>query len=332
MPFDPTTFPIDDTQLPWGLSLAEVEARLPGRAWWEPYGGWPNLRGACHTVFGLAATACNVRAQARHKPVLQVSYELAPPPTHRGERAVPPATWMQSLTQLLGPPTEAKTYPNANHPGNVKYSARWEQWPLQVSLSVYGGVRLDEPGGPAAAGLFLDWQDMVAVAGPLVAAAQAQANALAAVAGQVSQLERFDTAQTYTPFYVPDSSSPGPQTPYTNDQRRQAERALYRDGLCDTPALLARQLTEQQALLWAVPGQESWAVSTRRDTVLVPVDAPPLLELVTLHPARGSGYISLYVGAIHLQDAYGSPTLGRMADALERATGAPVSRVEEYDC
>jgi hypothetical protein len=331
MPFSPTTFPIDETQLPWGLSLAEVEARLPGRAWWEPYGGWPNLRGACQSVLGLAATACNVRAPAYDKPVLQVSYELAPPPAHRGPQAVPTDTWVEPLTQLLGPPTEAKTYANANHPGNVKYAARWERWPVRVSLSVYGGIRTDEPGGPAAAGLFLDWKDEIAAARPFYEAARAQSAALQAAVGGLDSRQIFTTQQAQGGYMMADFAADNPYPALSDTLLRQSQRALYRDDLLETPSQLQAQLTNHQIALWPVPGRAEWAVSTRWDTILCST-LGPAAELLTLRPAKGGGGLTFSIGDLRLHDAYGTPHLEKLAAALEQQVGLAVSRVEDYDC
>lgn len=330
MPFNPNTFFIDGTELPWGLSLDEAEARLAGREWWEPYGGWPNLRGACQSVYGLLATACNLRAPASRKPILQISYELAPPPGHYGPQAVAPDYWVKPLTQLLGPPEHVHTYPGARHPGSVGYTARWTKGPLQVSLSVFGGIREEEQGGPSAAGIFLDYLDLVALAGSFVEAARVQSAALAAVAGQVAQSQTFTTQREQYPFYLDDydRKAPAPDA----EVRYQAARALYREGLYDTPALLAGQLTAQQVLLWAVPGQNTWAVSRKWDTVLLAPAADLRLELVTLRPARGSGNVMLYVGELNLSDDYGSPVLAELATSIERATGLAVSQYEDYDC
>lgn len=328
MPFNPTTFFVDETELPWGRSLDEAEAQLAGRSWWEPYGGWPNLRGACHSVYGLPAVACNLRAPASHKPILQVSYELAPPPGHHGPKAVAPDYWVKPLTQLLGPPEHVQTYPGARHPGSVGYAARWTNGPLQVSLSVFGGIREDEQGGPAAAGLFLDYLDLVALARPFVEAARMQSAALAAVADQVTQSQNFTTQRAQHPFYLDDydRKAPAPDA----EQRYQAARALYREGLYDTPALLASQLTPQQVLLWAVPGQNTWAVSRKWDTVLLVPSAS--LELVTLRPACGSGNVTLALGDLSLSDDYGSLVLAELATAIEQATGLTVNQYEDYDC
>jgi hypothetical protein len=103
------SYPLNGLALPWGLTLAEATARLKAQPQLPPFGGWPNLRVACRSVFGLAATEANLRAPALHKPVLQVSYELAAPPQFRGQPREA-AQWQQSLTALLGAPGQTQAY------------------------------------------------------------------------------------------------------------------------------------------------------------------------------------------------------------------------------
>jgi hypothetical protein len=333
MPFDDQHFFVDDQPLPWGLSLAEVDAGLSGRAWLVPYGGWPNLRSVCRSVLGLAAVECNLRGPAWHKPVLQVSYQLAPPPGHPGPGPADPAYWTAPLSQLLGPPTKAGPSANpAPGAGSVVYSAEWQRPQLHLSLSVYGGVRA-EAAGPAAAGLYLHWQDELTAAAPYVAAAAARSNALNARFGWISRELIFRTAQPQTGYFWLPSPASTAEAARAETRLRQAQRALYRDNLCDTPTTLQEQLTEHEVALWPVRGRgATWAVSTKWDTTVLKAPDWPPLELHLLHPAKGSGTQWLAVGDLRLHDSYGAPGLGQLAAALERYAGAPVRRTEDYDC
>ncbi|UOR06807.1 hypothetical protein MUN82_06810 [Hymenobacter aerilatus] len=331
MPLTPTAYPIDDQQLPWGLTLAEAERQLGQQAWLPPYGGWPNLRGACRSVLGLAAVEYNLRAPAHHKPVMQVSYELAPPLNHLGTGPVAAARWVQPLTQLLGAPAEIKHYPEKPRWDMVTDTARWE-WPtVRLSLSVFGGVR-QEKAGPTAAGLYLAWLDEQTAARPFMAAVRAQSAALEASVARIQEPLLFTTQGRQTSYYQPDYSTPYPHAALADTERRQAQRALYRDGLCETPTPLQTRLHDQQVALWAVPDQAAWAVSIRQDTIVLTPPTLPAVELITLRPAKGGGAMLLSIGDLHLQDAYTSPTLGQLAAALEQHVGVVVRRVEQYDC
>ena len=331
MPFDPSAFPINTVLLSWGATLADAAAQLPGHAWWEPYGGWPNLRGACRSVLGLPATECNLRAPAASKPIMQASYELGAPPLATWLAAVP-EPWLGPLTALLGSPVEAgftdRTWQQGS--GSVVYSARWRQPTVRISLSVFGGVRRGQ-GGPAAAGLFLDWTDEVTAARPFYEAAQVRSNALQTAAAQLTMPQIFTTQQAQGTYMMADFTRTDPYPGLADELLRQSQRALYREGLLETPTTLRAQLTNHQVALWPVPGQAEWAVSTRWDTVLL-TPAGPATELLTLRPAKGSGGLTLAVGDLRLGDAYGTPALAALATAIEQQVGQRVSRVEDSDC
>jgi hypothetical protein len=327
---DLISYPLDTLTLPWGLTLAEAAARLQTHAQLPPHGGWPSLRVPCRSVFSLAATEAELRAPARYKPVLQVSYELAAPPQFRGQPQEA-AQWQQPLRELLGAPghTQAYTEPGRTGWSNVVYTARWQVGPVQVGLSVFGGVR-QQVGGPVAAGLYLDWRDELTAAQPFLAAAEAEAAALEAVATQAAAPLVFRLQQRQTKYHQPRYDAPTPDPGREATRLRQAQRALYREGLYETPTRFQSQLSDYEVALWSVPGRAAWAVSTRLDTVLLTPDTP--LELVILHPAKGGGNHQLRVGDLRLGDAYGAAALPALAAAIERHTGRPVPRVDDNDC
>lgn len=326
--FDPRYFPLDDQLLAWGTTLDEAEQQLTSRPWLTPYGGWPNLRSPCREVLGLPAVECNLRGPARRKPIMQASYELAPPPAHRGPGPADPAYWVEPLTRVLGPPTQAGPNPHAYAgSGSVGYTARWEQPLLHVGLSVFGGLRQEES-GRASAGLYFDWRDVLTAARPFYEAALADSAALAAEYERlVLPPQLFDTRQRQG--YSGDPAPAGDAAAQT--RWRQSERALYREGLLETPPPLQARLSPTQLALWRVPTRAAWAISTQYDTVLLPDADPAAVELVTLHPAKGGGNVQLSAGALSLNDAYNAPALPRLAQALERV-GVAVRRDEDYDC
>lgn len=328
-PFDPRFFPVDDQLISWGSTLDEAEQQLAPRPWLPPHGGWPNLRSRCQAVLGLPAVECELRGPARHKPILQASYELAPPPNHPGPGPADPAYWVAPLTRVLGPPAEAGPNPHAYAgSGSVVYTARWEMPLLNVGLSVFGGVRQQEA-GRASAGLYFDWRDVLTAARPFYEAALVQSAALAAEYAHLTlPPQRFDTRQRQGRYY--DDPAPAGDAA-TQTRWRQSERALYREGLLETPPALQASLSATQLALWRVPTRAAWAVSTQHDTVLLPDAAPVPVELTTLRPAKGGGAMYLSLGELHLSDTYNAPALPQLATALERV-GVAVERSEEYDC
>lgn len=322
-----TGFFLDELTLPWGTTLAEAAARLAGRPQWPPYGGWPNLRLACTHALGLAASECNLRAPAHARPVLQASYQLAAPPGYAG-RPAEASQWQKLLTAQLGPPIQAGAVkrPEAAGTSMVVYAARW-QWPgVRLSLSAYGGIR-PEVGGPVAAGLFLDWEDELAAAYPYAVAAVHAAAQLAAVAGPAVEAVVFRLTQAQAPYTPFDFGQPQPPT----DERRRAQRALYREHLLETPSYFQQRLAATEVALWPVPGRAAWAVSTRWDTVVLPMAAPPDIELLMVQPGRGRGYVQLDIGTLRLTDALAAPALPALANALACLPGVVVGHREDYD-
>lgn len=328
-----TSFPFDDVRTPWGRTLAEVEALFPADTWLKPQWDSRTQRAPCRSVLGLNATEIDISAPSRHKPVLSVRYELAPPPEHPDRIPFPPHYWLQPLSELMGPPARMSDPAEARitQPGDVVFTAHWNLFPIEVYLAIYGGLREGRGDGAAAAGLWLSWMDLEGMARPLCAAAQALADSLSAVATEVVQAEKFVVREELRPACIQRYDSfTGEKLP-PDDNRRKAERALNYDGLCDTPAALSEQLEEREILLWAVPGSSAWAVSTKWDTTLATGDGPPA-ELTILHPAKAKGGIYLRVGGLPLYDVHGSPTLVRLSEALKKATGLEVTRYEAMDC
>ena len=325
--FDDLTFVVGAIPLAWGTTLAAAEVTLSHVPRLPTYGGWPELRGRCPSAYGLATTECSLRAPGRQKPVLQASYNLAPPP-RSGPYVIAPDYWLRPLTQLLGPPTEAGGTAQAPDAGNVVYSATWRRPTLLISFSVYGGLR-HEDGLTCAAGLFVDWQDVMAAARPLLAGLQARSAALEALAGQAAPPLLFATQQLHGPYAHPDA--PDASRTATAEELRLAQRALYREDLLDTPPRVQAQLDDHGVALWALPGGRQWAVSTRWDTVLLTAEKPAT-DLLTLRPARGPGAELMHVGDLQLTDAYGTQGLAALAAAIEQHTGQRVSRREDGDC
>ncbi|MFD1874891.1 hypothetical protein [Hymenobacter bucti] len=322
-----TGFFLDELTLPWGTTLAEAAARLAGRPQWPPYGGWPNLRPACSHVLGLAATGCDLRAPAHARPVLHASYHLAAPPHYAGQPAEA-SQWQEPLTAQLGPPTQAEVMerPGVTGSSMVVYAAHW-QWPgVRLSLAAYGGAR-PEAGGPVGASLFLDWEDEQTAAHPYAVAAAREAALLAAVAGPAVAATVFHLTQAQVPYTHFNFGEPRPP----NDERRRVQRALYREHLLETPPYFQQRLAAAEVALWPVPGRAAWAVSTRWDTLVLPVAAPPRIELLTAQPGRGPGYVQLDIGTLRLTDALAAPALPALASALARLPGVIVGRREDYD-
>lgn len=322
-----TGFFLDELLLPWGTTLAEADACLATYSRWPPYGDGANLRLACSHALGLPATNCTLRAPARTRPVLRASYDLAAPPHYTG-RPAEASRWQAPLTARLGPPTQAGVIerPGAEGLSVVVYAARWLGPQVRFSLSVYGATR-HEAGGPVAASLFLDWEDELTAAQPYAVAAAREAAQLAALAGPSVEATVFQLTREQAPYTHFTYGQSRPPT----DERRRAQRALYREHLLETPPFFQQRLAAAQVALWPVPGRAAWAVSTRWDTLVLPAGTSPDVELLTVQPGRGPGYLQLDIGTLRLTDVLEAPALLALADALARLPGVGVSRRQDYD-
>ena len=320
-------FFLDDLTLPWGTTLAQADVSLAGLLQWPPYGGWPNLHLACPHALGLATTSCNLRAPARHRPVLQANYKLAAPSGYSGQ-PTEAERWQGPLMAQLGPPTRAEVVeqPGAGGSNMVVYAAHWQAPGVRLSLSVYGGVR-PEASGLTAASLFLDWEDELTAARPYAEAAAREAATLAAVVGPAVEPRVFTLAQAQAPYTHFNFQQPQPPS----EERRRAQRALYREHLLETPPYFQQQLAAAEVALWPVPGQAAWAVSTRWDTLVLPPVASPSVELLVAQPGRGPGYVQLTIGTLCLTDALPAPALPALAAALAQLPGVGVSHRKDYD-
>jgi hypothetical protein len=323
------SFPLDDLTIPWGTTLQEVADLTPGRLWHRDDGGWPNLRGACQSVFGVAATSCNLRGPGQHKPVMHIDYELASSPLTLTS-VVTPTYWLQPLTQLLGPPTEATPDTEVMRPerGSLLFRAAWRRPGHHISLLVY--CALDPVAGGPTATLALDWQDMLTAARPYIADVQTQE----------ARLNEAASCQLAPQLFELREALPGggtllpPETGSPEAQLLLAKRALHHEGLYQTPAALQAQLSDRQVALWLVSGDSDYALSTKWHTVLLPGrrGPGPRVDLVTTRPAKGGGFRSLQVGELALYDVYNSLVLEQLAEALETQGYATIVRSENYDC
>lgn len=127
-------------------------------------------------------------------------------------------------------------------------------------------------------------------------------------------------------------AAPVPQRPTLPAAREEVRWKGQFSWLYQTPEPLRTQLTGRQVALWYRAG--AWALSTKVASVLLAellVDGPPL-DFQTVHPAKGSGYLSLYVGDLTLYDAYDSPVLPQLLTELLARTAATPRYLESYDC
>ena len=177
--------------------------------------------------------------------------------------------------------------------------------------------------------LLIEWQDVLTAAQPYLAELQNQEAFLNAAAPLLLEPKIFELGESqprYGPSLPADLTTP-------EILLRQAQWALYHDGLYQSPTVLGKQLSERQVALWLASTQDPWALSTQQSTVLLPdCEKGPRINLVVTHPAKGAGFRSLQVGELVLYDTYQSPVLAHLAAALELWGNAKVVHSDGSDC
>ena len=99
-----------------------------------------------------------------------------------------------------------------------------------------------------------------------------------------------------------------------------------------TPDYVAEQLKLNTVAFWQLASGPVWAVSTKNHTILIEKNNAPLVDLVTVKPAKGGGEMRLYAGPLALYDTYRSKALPLLAAAIAQRTGLVIRQSESYDC
>ncbi len=312
-------FRIDGLLFPWGSTLATVAARL-GLPAAEPAGHraqWLDV--PCAEIFGLAAVGAALMAPGPERPVLQATYRLAPLPG--GELGEPPA-WLGLLADSLGAPDDIghRDLGDYRDPSNgVRCYASWARDGFGAGLSLYGGLRQREL-GISAGGLHVDWADTVAAARPFVAAWQARADRLAALAQDVAEIHVFKLAM--------------PQLPRVHGgiigAARAAEHALKAPDVLPTPAPIAARLGAKGFGIWQAGG--AWCISHSWDSVTFPLGDPVAATWHDVLPAKGAGHSEIDIARWSVCDVTGSAVIEQAVAALRALPGVTVTHQVGHDC
>src|SRR5205809_559532 len=107
MPMNPKYYEIDGLCIEWGRPYSEVTTLLERFEKFKSYEGWENIRCKCTSIFGLAATECEVRAPFFNRPILQVQYELSPVKAGAFEKLHSP--FVKQLKGALGTPVKTES-------------------------------------------------------------------------------------------------------------------------------------------------------------------------------------------------------------------------------
>ena len=306
-------FGIDTLACRWGTLPGDISGmgRLPSAA------GYLHRDLPCRSIFGFSAAGATVSAPAADRPVMSISYELAAPWWFRAR----PDQWLDPLLARFGAPTSdghrdvgAYRVPSSA----VARWARWQRATIDISLSIYGGIRSAKFG--RSAGLIaLAWTDTIAAASPFVPGWRAACEALELAARSVQGFRRFDVRESLQPAAGSETDS---------IELLAAHRALHKRTILATPQPIRERLDHGAFALWqsAIDGQ--WAFSSVWDTVLLRAVRVAWNEI---RPAKGGGRSQLGLGGWWVSMPYGTPAIGAAAAALKSLPGVVVELYEGYD-
>ena len=299
-------FAIDDAAYRWGTTPGDLPC-----AGSRPFSAdYLHLDVPCQAVMGFQAAGVTLSAPASDRPVMNVSYALAPTPAGRGG----PADWMDGLRGRLGPPDQDRH----DRPG-VNRWATWSRPTIDIGLSIYGDVRGSAFG--QSAGLFyLRWRDTAAAAAPYVAQWRAATAALVAPAARLAAFRRFDMPRTLAPAGDPVDPHPVASEDW---------RALNKRTLLGTPASIGERLSAGSFAVWRSAADGMRALSTMWDTVVLrPTSRASWTEL---RPAKGGGHSGLSVDGLSIVMPYGTAGIAAAAAMLKSLAHVTVEKVEDDD-
>lgn len=319
-------FGVGGTQLRWGTTLAEAMDALAALPRLKSSGD--SARFVVEEACGLAALSTELRGPALDRPVLQVAHELKHIPQRASDDAV-----LSEVTGVFGPPgrTETNLPVRPDHPSySVTAVAHWQFGDVSVGLSIYGAPRTVQ-NGVSSAGLYADWDNIVAAAEPYLQELEAAEARLASYATEIELLDIVTIEEPLRPYYVPDYGSSDPHHVRNDETLRRAQICLRKRNLCRTPESVGRTLDDQRVAVWKSTSHGMWGVSTRWETVYFPLGAPVRVGLVSLLPAKFGGSTELTVSDLQLCSVARSAAIHQLADLLKANSLADVDYSEFYD-
>lgn len=303
-------FAIDEVAYRWGTTPGDIPGGGP-----RPLStDYLHLDLPCRAVLNFRAAGATLSAPASDRPVMTVSYALAPPPAGRDG----PAYWMDGLGARFGPPDQQATQ-DRHDSFTVAYWATWSRPTIDIGLSIYGGIRTSTSGQSAGL-IYVRWRDTAVAAAPYVAQWRAATAALIGPAATLAAFRRFDMPRALAP--AGDSIDPCAAS-------YEDWRALNRRALLGTPASISARLPAESFALWQSAVDGTWSLSTAWDTVVLrPTSRVSWTEI---KPAKGSGHSGLSVDGLSIVMPYGATGIAAAAAALKALPGLAVEAVNDDD-
>jgi hypothetical protein len=327
-------YEIDGLKIGWGKPLSEVRVMLEKFEKFKPFGGWPNIRCKCHNAFGLVATEFEARAPFEDRPVLQVSYEIAP--IKSGFLGRPHTPYLKQLENVLGKPTKSEKLYRQNNlkkkylSSAVVFSAKWIFDDIRISLSVYGGIRNNDS-GLCGAGIFIDWIDEIKAAKPFREKAQSFEKLISGYISNDTVIKKFKLQYKQKPFRVAHFELSDPYIAEKDGNLRASQLSLYNQELIQTPKEIQNKLEEEEIGLYTIIELGKTFISNKWDAVFLNATDEKQLIFYEVLPARGSGGRELKLKELRIKDSRDSNTLLKVIQLIETDIGLKVQMQETYD-
>ena len=327
-------YQIDEIKIEWGKTLSEVQTLLDEKKAFNSHGGWPNIRCSCVEVFGLQTTAVEVRAPFEDRPVMQVTYEIAPIKKALFQKLHSP--YLEQLTKVLGKPGKSEEIHNQFNLkkeflwSSVVFSATWLIEDIRISLSVYGGIRKNDS-GLSAAGIFIDWIDEKEAAKPYRQRASRIEKHMAELISNDITIEKFKLEYKQKCFKVIHYELKDPYIAEHDTELRAAQISLYKPELLQTPSIIQNKLNEYEVCLYKIPGMNEFFVSNKWDTTLISPNKTGKLVFYEILPARGPGGKRLDLNDLSIEDSKNSNALVELSEKLENYAKIKIQKETLYD-
>lgn len=334
MNIDTKYYDIDGLKIEWGKSLNEVLPMLEGVEKFKPYGGWPNIRCKCSSIFGLPAVEFEVRAPFEDRPVLQVQYEIAPIKPSFFERLHSP--YLKQLEKFLGKPFKSENLYSQPHlkkeylSSAVVFSAKWLFDDIRISLSVYGGTRSKES-GLCAAGIFIDWIDEIKASKPFRERTEIFEKTMSTHINNNIEIKKFKLQNKQRPFRIVHDELNDPYIAEKDHNLRAFQMSLYKRELYQTPSSISSKLQDDEIGYYKIADLGKIFISNKWDTVFLTPNQKNEMTYWEILPARGSGGKELDLKELTIEDAKNSSTLIGLVAQIEADIKQRIERRETYD-
>lgn len=325
------TYEFEDIPFEWGMTFNEVTKILEGKKKFKPYGGWPNERYKCNSIFGVKANEFEIRAPLKDRPILQIQYELSPIETRFYHKTHVP--YIKKLKKELGNPDSASfSYPKdkenqINNSDKVVYSAKWIIGDIRISLSVYGGIRKKDS-GIARAGLFINWTNEILAAKPYREKNLKLEEKLEQNLSAKKLIDKFTLEYKQNPFSVTHYEQPDPFIARKDTNLRVHQMALYNKELIKTPNLLNQQLSNKQVIFYHINDIDLWFISNKWDTISLRKKEKENIIFSNVPSESKYGNKELGIKGLILKDAKESGELPKLVSKIESEIGINIQKIE----